>query len=875
MQFLTAHFGRLLALALLIQFSVGERRVLARETEARVAAPYSSEPAVRQDAVGPHPATEKMLIQPWKIPTLPASTAAGFLFRLNDCFAAGAAATAETPRALTVWTLPADARSGAAAQWRDSGVVVASDCAAAQWGDAIICAGGLSDGNPSSRVTVVRVAAGRVSASALPALPKALAGAGAAVLGDTLYVFGGVSSLAPAKLESALMTLDLGKAGASWKIGPPLPDAGRAYFAVTGQYGMLCVFGGTVSRADGSFEASQQSWAYRPEPLEGTSESGWQRWADLPQPLTHALAVPLGQAHVMVLGGGDRLGDNAIPGTYDPPVQPHTPLLFHTLTDAWCGFDQPFGLTDPLAVKNGPDVLVLGGETAGGKSITVSREIDIPHSVRQLAWIDYALILAYFGLLAGIGVWFSRKQESSAEFSLGNRKVKWWAAGISMFATAASAITFMAVPALAFATNLVWTLPLIVMVPAYYVTGYLIYPLLRRMEITSTYEYLERRFNRPLRLIASGQCILFQAVGRASFVLVLPALAISTVTGISVWTSVWVMGILTTIYTSLGGFEAVIWTEVFQGLLKFLAPLLMIIFCLKNLPHGAHDFAVIGSKYHKFDVALLTWDYTIPALWILLTFTFLQNTVNQAGDQPVIQRVFSTPLPQVRRVAATSTVCGIVIGGIANLLGLSIFTYFHTHPEKFDPGAQNDQIVPLFVAQAMPAGAAGIVIAAIFASAMATVASSMNSVATVFTEDFYLRARPMASDRERLRVLKTCSYAAGAVGTGFALLLASLNLKSMMAAWSEIGALLGGGIVGVYTLGMFTRRANGFGAVCGAIVSIIMTLAVKLYTSIHWQAYTPIAILSCMIFGYAFSLLAPQSKNLEGLTVFTPKFLPP
>ena len=159
-----------------------------------------------------------------------------------------------------------------------------------------------------------------------------------------------------------------------------------------------------------------------------------------------------------------------------------------------------------------------------------------------------------------------------------------------------------------------------------------------------------------------------------------------------------------------------------------------------------------------------------------------------------------------------------------------IFCYFRAHPDKFDPASQTDQIVPLFTIQAMPVGFAGMVIAAIFASSMSTVASAMNSVATIFTEDFYLKLRPAATDRQRLVTLKTTSYVVGFIATGIAFYLATLRLDSILVVWNQISALLGGGIVGVYSLGMFTRRANGFGAVGGALVSIVLTGSVKLFT---------------------------------------------
>jgi Na+/proline symporter len=213
-----------------------------------------------------------------------------------------------------------------------------------------------------------------------------------------------------------------------------------------------------------------------------------------------------------------------------------------------------------------------------------------------------------------------------------------------------------------------------------------------------------------------------------------------------------------------------------------------------------------------------------------------------------------------------------VISIVVNVLGIAIFAFFRAHPGLLDAGSQNDQIIPLFATQGLPAGLAGVVIAAIFASAMATVASNMNSVSTLFVEDFYRRWRPTAPDATRLRTLKLSAYLVGAIGTVMALLLAALPIKSMMVVWSQFSSLLGGGIVGVYTLGMVTTRANGVGAVCGAIASVFITLAVKLGTTAHWSVYLPCAIFSCMIVGYAVSVLFPgKKKDLTGLTVFTPR----
>lgn len=737
---------------------------------------------------------------------------------------------------------------------------------AAEDATSFIVAGGLLPEGCSATVTRLRWVNGALVAEDLPPLPHSLAGAGAAVIAGKFYVVGGVRSADARAAESTLWMLDLHDRVRGWQALEPIPGAGRVLALVSGQYDMLQVMGGRVADALGAgFSPVAEVWSYRPVPLEFTTRRGWQLGSPMPRAMAAGNALPSGQAHTYAAGGDDR----PVLRPLDVRASgPRSVMLFHALTDAWVDT----GIAFPAAGASVADLPGTGLVLLGGQGDTGPVHVQPIRRTRDLAWIDYAAVGGYFALLAGIGWYFSRRKETSAEFSLGSRTVPWWAAGISMFATGASAISFMAVPAQAFATNLVWVFPVVINVLCYFVQAYVIFPMLRRLQLTSTYEYLEHRFNLPLRLIASAQQIVFLSVGRAAIVLVLPAIAIATTTGLNVFVSVIVMGVLTTIYATVGGFRAVIWTEVFQGLLKFVAPLAMIGVCFYSLAGGAGEFVRLGRQYHKFDYALLTWDATVPALWIVTLYYFMQFTVQLAGDQPMIQRVFAAPLREVRRVAAMNVICSTLIGIVVNVMGLAIFAYFHAHPAQLDAGSQNDQIVPLFATQALPAGLAGVVIAAIFASAMATVASNMNSVATIFTEDFFRRWRPGASDAAQLRVLKVSSYAVGFLGTGMGLLLAGANLKSMLASWGVIMGLLGGGIVGVYCLGMLTTRANSRGAIAGALVSVAAMVGVRLWTPLHWTLYMPLAICVCMGAGYLVSLLAREpSRDLTGLTVFTPR----
>ncbi len=348
----------------------------------------------------------------------PFSTSAGFLSAIGETLYASAPDAGQN----ILWKRT----PGDSGQWEKTSITLPSHAAAAKWRSSIICVGGENASGPVSDVTLISEADGKVVETFLPPLPQPLTGAAAAVIGDNLYVIGGSTSAGQVAPTTDFRILNLTHPS-DWRQGPAFPGPARAFAAATEQYGMLCVFGGT----NGAKLAD--AWAFRPTPLEGTDASGWKRLADLPSPTDHASAVPMGQAHIALVSG-----DATAAGAPDRAnVQ-----LFHSLTDAWCAFEPVPRLTKSLATKLGSSIIVLGEDVAGAPA---ALRLEASRSVRNLAWLDYVVIVAYFGLISGIGVYFSRKQESSAEFSLGNRKVVWWAAGISMFATGASAISFMAI----------------------------------------------------------------------------------------------------------------------------------------------------------------------------------------------------------------------------------------------------------------------------------------------------------------------------------------------------------------------------------------------------------------------------------------------
>jgi solute:Na+ symporter, SSS family len=766
-----------------------------------------------------------------------------------------------------------DHRSNSASPWQSfkTREARAFGCSAI-WMDGLICIGGMDANGPSRSVTRIFFAGGAIHEEPMPQLPFPLVAAGAAVLNDSLFIFGGARGPARRELSGELLKLDLNSPNSGWTRLATLPAEPRFMSTVCAQGGQINIFGGyRRDPASSAFIPTADAWAYRPTPVDGTKITGWIWLAPIPFPLAGAAAWPTGQSNVMLCGGASTGGyfTPLIAGI--PRGLNHQLLAYNTVTDSFADvgtWDRPLFGSTPVSWDS-RTILVNGRDETGAASNPI--EMNLQNQVRRLSYLDYGAIAVYFALFAAVGALFARKQTSSDNFALGGRSVKWWLAGISLYATGTSAISYMAIPAQTFSTNIIWwVLPVPLAALALLPQAYLVVPLIRRLNVTSTYEYLERRFNPALRLLASAQCIVFQIAGRMAVVMLLPAFAISAVTGISLLAAVLIMGSITTIYTAIGGIDAVIWTDAIQTILTIGGPLLALVIIFTSFDGHPTEVFSIAARYSKFKLFLFDWNFTLPVFWIAVISTIF-SIVGFAGDQTMVQRVLCTSSAREARRATLTLFVFVAIGAtLFHFLGIAAFSYFHAHPNELDPKMFNDQIVPLFIVQKMPIGIAGLIIASIFGASMSTLSGTINSVATLVSEDFYRRINPAATDRRRLRVMKITSYVVGILSTSIACYMAMSSFRSVFETWNKLIALLGGGFVGVFTLGMFTTRANAGGAIFGAVFSVLFTLFIREFTPLHWTLYAPAAIGSCVIVGYLASFLfPPTSKNLEGLTVYT------
>jgi Na+/proline symporter len=545
-------------------------------------------------------------------------------------------------------------------------------------------------------------------------------------------------------------------------------------------------------------------------------------------PLAAGTAMAVGANHILLLGGDDgqlfnqleQLGadiqaatDTSLQQTLiakrDDLLKNHPGFTkdiwaFHTITQTWTPMP-PLPAQSQVtttAVRWEDQILIPSGEIAPCIRTPKIMAVSLQNKI-SFGTINYVVLMVYLAILIGIGLFFSKNQHSTEDFFKGGHRIPWWAAGLSIFGTQLSAITFMAVPAKTFATDwLYFFLMMTILMVAPFIIRFFL-PFYRRFKLTTAYEYLELRFNLATRLLGSTMYIFLQ-IGRLGIVLLLPSLALSVVTGIDVYSCILSMGILSILYTVLGGIEAVIWTDVVQVIVLLGGALLSLILLFFSL--DSQDISTYVTAFQKTRIFDFEWSFSHPTLWVL-------------------------------------------------------FVYYKTHPALLSPILEKtDTIFPWYIVNSLPQGVSGLLIAAIFAASMSSLDSSMNSVATVITTDFFRRLRPLKNEAAYLQLARRITIIIGIMGTGLALMMASWGISSLWDQFNLIVGLFAGGLGGVFLLGIFSKTANGSGALIGLLLSGLIQYYVKSYTQVHLLLYAFTGMISCILIGYWVSKLLGQQQ---------------
>lgn len=706
------------------------------------------------------------------------------------------------------------------------------------------------------------------------ALPEPVTYGQAALLGNTVYLIGGQSALELSSAGNKVWSLDLSQPGEPhdfrWVERTSLPGPTRAFHQVAVQHDgfrdAIYVIGGRREEA-GATQFLKDVWQFVPE------TNVWRQRRDAPRVIMAGEAIGIGQSHIFVLGGTDESNwGKADLLRDDHPGFPRELLTYHTITDTWTvAGELPENLVTTTAVRWGETVIVPSGEIRPRVRSPHVWQVSISETEKSFGIVNYLVSFGYLLAMVGVGVYFTQKNKNTDDYFRGGKQIPWWAAGCSIFATMLSSLTFTGLPSKAFAQDWVYalgnfTIPLVAILAVYVAL-----PFYRRIDATSAYEYLERRFGSLTRKFASTSFVLFHLF-RMAIVMSLTALALAVATSLTPTQSVLLMGILSIAYCTLGGIEAVIWTDTIQTFVLLGGALLAFVLLIQGIDGGLTGFWNVAISAEKLNMINTHWDVTSAqaAVWVILIGAISQNISSYTADQAVVQRYVTT---ETEQLAARSIWMSALLTIPATLLffglGTALFAYYHSNPGKLDPHITTDQIFPLFIAREIPIGLAGLIVAGVFAAAQSTVSTSMNSSATTIVVDFLRPAEFCSSERGYLIAARVCTLLVGTAGTLLGLLFVDPDIRSLFDAFVVVLGIFMGILGGLFLLGAFTRRSNQFGAMCGACVGAIVMFALWKYSRIHGYFFPAAGLGVCFITGYLTSWLTGRPSNdLAGLTIY-------
>ena len=668
---------------------------------------------------------------------------------------------------------------------------------AASVGGRVICMGGNNGVQTFSDVFAISWNAGTktIKIDNLPALPRPCAFGQATVIGLTVYVAGGQSG---SGLDSAMRNfwaLDLskeGKDGFSWQELEPWPGPERSLCVVAAQNNGRdsCVYVISGRRqADGGWQCLSDAYEFTPRKydpklydlaagvyhVDKLIGNPWRRVPDAPTCVMAGVGAGIGQSHIIVFSGDDGLLATRSDELKDKhPGFPKRALAYHAITETWVeAGTTPLNQVSTVAVPFRDGVIVPSGEIRPRVRTPRVFAFSPRRHDASFGIVNYITLALYLAGMVGVGVYFSNKNKSTDDYFRGGQHVPWWAVGCSIFATMLSSITFVALPAVAFKTNwtvwlMQWCIPLIAVFVIWKVL-----PFFRQIDATSAYEYLEHRFGYSARVLGSALFALFQ-LGRMAVVMYLPALALQAVTGMAPIPCILIMGLLCVIYCTMGGIEAVIWTDTIQTFVLLGGALLSVIVIVMGIDGGVGTFFSTAFAHGKFH--MVNWDfsssgYMTTAIWVVVLGGVFQNLASYTSDQAIVQRYMTT---DTQKHAANAIMTNGLMSIPASMLffsvGTALFVYYKHNPGALSPDFKTDAIFPLFIATKMPPVIAGLTVAGLFAAAQSTLSSSMNSLATTLVTDF---ARPMKAcktERGYLALARWSTALLGVAGTGMAIL---------------------------------------------------------------------------------------------------------
>ena len=484
--------------------------------------------------------------------------------------------------------------------------------------------------------------------------------------------------------------------------------------------------------------------------------------------------------------------------------------------------------------------------------------------------LNTIVIVVYLLGITLVGAYFAKKSGKNTDrFFKAGGKIPAWAAGISIWATTLSAITFMAIPAMAYQGDWLFAVGnMSIVLVAPFVFHFCV-PFFRKLEVTTAYEYLEHRFNVVIRLFGSVLFMLFH-ISRVAIVIYLPTLAITTISGDNPYLVASVIGILCIIYTFLGGMEGVIWSDVIQGFILLGGLVIALIVGLYQVPGGIRTTFSYALAHGKLLSAnQLDWSFVKLTIPTMLVGSFFINLYAYVGSQDVVQRYNTTP---TLKATGHSLYLNAFMAFVSTLLffsmGTVLYVFYHFHAGLRPVAINSDSIFPYFIIHVLPSGISGLIIAAIFAAAQSTISSSLNSISACFSTDIVRRFFVLGSEKSAVMTARFVIIIVGIIAMAVTFYMIQTDQSELLKTFQSALGLFGAPIAGVFLLGFFTKRANGLGCIIGVLASVIALLYAET-TALTFLYYGMIGVGCSFCIGYLASVLFPSDKQVDAkLTIY-------
>jgi solute:Na+ symporter, SSS family len=471
--------------------------------------------------------------------------------------------------------------------------------------------------------------------------------------------------------------------------------------------------------------------------------------------------------------------------------------------------------------------------------------------------LDLAIIAAYLIGITLFGLRFRKRQRTLRDYFLAGRDIPWWAIALSIVAAETSTLTIVSMPGLAYDTNMTFLQVAMGYIVGRLIISFLLLPHYFRGDLYTAYELIERRFGPQLRSLTSVLFLLTRAAAEGVRVYAV-SIVVSIALGTGEIASIAIITALTLIYTFEGGLAAVIWTDVVQTAIYVGGTIVGVVVILHFVPGGwahIHQIALATGKLRIFDFA--------PNLWKPYTFwsgliggTFF-TIASHGTDQLIVQRLLAARNQRQSAVALVfSGVMILFMFALFLLLGLMLFAYYMLPSANF---GKADRIYPTFIVTHMPHGISGLLIAAILAAAMSNLSAALNSLSSSTILDLFVRLRPQTDEHSRMRLSRLATIVWASVL--FSLAVLSLHKSArVVEVGLQIASVSYGALLGVFLLGVLTRRANQLGSAIGMLCGFAIEVFLWKYTAVPWTWWVAIGSLTTFSVGYAFSFVLPQKK---------------